>query len=117
MLRTHASTSADPTPTSWEPHDIETSSPPRDPLDQDYGEAYVSQMIDPTEAEREVLEAMSRESKRNIKDCMQWEKRVLHSSAMTLITPESIQEHYRTPTLPYPLAGMSNAQTEASTAM
>ena len=52
MLQTHASTSADPTPTSWELHDIGTSSPPRDPLDQDYGEATVTPMIDPTEAEK-----------------------------------------------------------------
>ena len=60
-------------------------------------------MEEPIDAEQELLIRMGRESKRNVKECMRWERRILHSSALTLLTPEAIYEHYRTPTLPYPL--------------
>lgn len=87
----------------WETSTSRQSSPPKDPMDQGYEETYSFQSANPTTAEQELLDAMSRESRRMVKDCMEWEKRVLHSAALTLLTPEKIQEHYKVPSLPYPL--------------
>ena len=78
-------------------------SPTRDPMGQDYGENVPISSTTPIAAEQEILDAMSRESRRMIRDCMDWEKRVLHSASQTMLTPENIQEHYKVPTLPYPL--------------
>ena len=37
------------------------------------------------------------------KDCMEWERRILHSACITLLTPAAVRASYHLPTLPYPL--------------
>lgn len=76
---------------------------PRDPLTLSYEEQNVQEVEEALDAKKELMDRLNRESKRNISDCMEWEKRILHSSALTLLTPKAIYEHYNTPTLPYPL--------------
>ena len=72
-------------------------------MTQSYEEQNVQEIEEVLDAEKDLMDRLNSESRRNIRDCMKWEKRILHSSALTLLTPKSIYEHYNTPTLPYPL--------------
>ena len=87
----------------WELDVAGKSSPVQDPIGQSYEGEQDLMTPNPSDAERELYEAMIRERKRVVKDCMEWERRILHSAALTFLTPESIGENYYMPTLPYPL--------------
>lgn len=77
--------------------------PPRDPLTQDYEEPIQQETDANLEAEQDLMDRLNSESRRNIKTCMEWEKQILDSSALTMLTSQAIYQHYHTPTLPYPL--------------
>ncbi|KAI5081241.1 hypothetical protein GOP47_0004424 [Adiantum capillus-veneris] len=53
--------------------------------------------------EKELKEKIQWEVDAVIKECMDWERRLLHSVCIVYLTPEAIHADYHMPTLPYPL--------------
>lgn len=56
-----------------------------------------------TDLEKELREQIQREVDELVKECMQWEARVIHSACIVYLKPEAIHTDYHMPTLPYPL--------------
>ena len=75
----------------------------QEPLEQDYeGEGnHCTPVI--FEPERNLIGRLDSELDAMVKDCMEWERRIIHSATIILLTPKAIKENYHMPTLPYPL--------------
>ena len=56
-----------------------------------------------SKAEKELRRRMAQSEDDIQKDCMEWERRILHSACITLLTPSAVRASYHLPTLPYPL--------------
>ena len=56
-----------------------------------------------SQAKREWKERIAQSTSDVQKDCMEWERRILHSACITLLTPAALRASYHLPTLPYPL--------------
>lgn len=56
-----------------------------------------------TDLEVELKRQIQNEVDEVAKECMQWEKDILHSAALAYLTPKFITADYHMPTLPYPL--------------
>ena len=56
-----------------------------------------------SKAEKELRRRMAQSQDDIQKDCMEWERRILHSACITLLTPTVVRASYHLPTLPYPL--------------
>lgn len=61
--------------------------------------------IDPKDldAKKEILESIQIENDIVIKECMEWEWRILHSTALAYLKPKKATTDYHMPMLPYPL--------------
>ena len=56
-----------------------------------------------SKAEKELWRRMTQSTDDIQKDCMEWERRILHSACITLLTPSAVRASYHLPTLPFPL--------------
>lgn len=70
----------------------------------DYSVAGYS-MADPreTDLEQELRDRIARQNDIIIRECMEWERRILKSACLSYFTAEDIHKDYHMPTLPYPL--------------
>ena len=56
-----------------------------------------------SKAEKELRRRMAQSQDDIQKDCMEWERRILHSACITLLTLAAVRASYHLSTLPYPL--------------
>ena len=56
-----------------------------------------------SKSEKELRRRMAQSTDDIQKDCMEWERRILHSTCITLLTPSAVRASYHLPTLPFPL--------------
>ena len=58
------------------------------------------------QAQKELRQRIAQSTNDIQKDCMEWERRILHSTCITLLTPAVVRASYHLPTLPYPLLNL-----------
>ena len=98
-----ATTTQEQTPMDTGTNIAGTSSPVRDNNTNDFDEEQGDGMPSQTAADKEFMDRLNRESSKQLKECMEWEHKILESAALTMLTPKDIQQNYRTPQLPLPI--------------
>lgn len=95
-----------PLPLDFDPMDTDipgTSRGVEDPIDTDYGQRGNRRAPPISQLEAELRQRIEEATDNVEKDCMEWERQILHFACITFLTPAALHASYHMPSLPYPL--------------